>query len=506
MGTYLIAHDLGTSGDKATLFTTDGELVRSITYTYPTNFFNSTWAEQNPEDWWRAVCENNKALLADVDKKQVAGMAFSGQMMGCVVVDRDGRALRPAIIWADQRSQEQEKAIREQVSEQEFYRITGHKISASYSVEKLMWIRDHEPEIYKNTYKMLQPKDYVIRRLTGAFVTDYTDASGTNCLDLNRLAWSERLLDLTGIDKEKLPDVYPSTHVAGELTGSVAEECGLAAGTPIVIGGGDGVCAAVGAGSVREGDTFNYLGSSSWVALTSKEPIYDPELRTYNWAHMVPGLYSPNGTMQAAGNSYQFIKKVLCKDLETEAKERGVSPYELMNQEIAASPAGANGLLYLPYILGERSPRWNPNARGAFVGLKMEHTRGDMLRATVEGILMNLCIILDVFRAHMDIQELNVIGGLAKGDPIRHALADIYGVKARRLNWLDEATSMGAAVCAGVGTGALEDFTAIDRFIKVDDVIEPDLENHRRYGTLKACFEECYTALLKTYDDLAAWK
>lgn len=506
MSRYLIAHDLGTSGDKATLFTTDGELVRSCTYVYDTHFFNSTWAEQNPEDWWKAVCENNRILLKNIDKNKVAGLAFSGQMMGCVPVDKEGRALRPAIIWADQRSQDEEKKIRDQIDEKEFYRIVGHKISASYSIEKFMWIKEHEQEVYKKTYKMLQPKDYVIRRLTGNFLTDHSDASSTNCLDLNRLEWSERILEITGIDEEKMPTVYPSTHVAGEITVSVGKECGLAAGTPVIIGGGDGVCAAVGAGSVREGDTFNYLGSSSWVALTSSKPIFDPELRTYNWAHMVPGLYSPNGTMQAAGNSYQFIKKVLCKDLEIEGKQLGISPYELMNREIAASPVGANGLLYLPYILGERSPRWNSKARGAFVGLKMEHTRGDMLRATVEGILMNLCIILDVFRGDLDIRELNVIGGLAKGDPIRHALADIYGVRAKRLNWLDEATSMGAAVCAGVGAGVLEDFTAIDRFIKVDDVIEPDMENHRKYAQLKQYFDECYTALLKTYDNLAQWQ
>ncbi len=506
MADFLIAHDLGTSGDKATLFTTDGELVRSITYTYDTNFFNSTWSEQNPEDWWKAVCENNRKLLEGLDKSKVAGMAFSGQMMGCVVVDRNGKALRPAIIWADQRSQEQEKKIREQIDEKEFYRIVGHKISASYSIEKLMWIRDHEPEIYNNTYKMLQPKDYVICRLTGEFLTDYTDASGTNCLDLNRLEWSDRILELAGIDREKMPETRPSTHVAGEVTAGIAGECGLAAGTPIIMGGGDGVCAAVGAGSVREGDAFNYLGSSSWVALTSRKPIFDSELRTYNWAHMVPGMYSPNGTMQAAGNSYQFIRKTLCKDLEEKAERLGVSVYQLMNEEVAASPLGANGLLYLPYILGERSPRWNTNARGAFVGLKMEHTRGDMLRATVEGILMNLCIILEVFRKDMDITELNVIGGLAKGDPIRQMLADIYGVRAKRLNWLDEATSMGAAVCAGVGAGVLDDFSAIDLFIKTDDVIEPNCENHLRYGEWKQYFDECYAGLLKTYDNLAQWK
>ncbi|MDD3428466.1 MAG: xylulokinase [Oscillospiraceae bacterium] len=503
MPSYLIAHDLGTSGDKATLFTTDGQLVKSVTYTYDTHFFNSTWAEQNPQTWWQALCENNRILLKDIDAKQVAGVAFSGQMMGCVVVDKNGTPLRPAIIWADQRSQSQEAYLRSKMDETEFYHITGHKISASYSIEKLMWIRDNEPEIYRQIYKMLQPKDYLIYRLTGSFVTDFSDASGTNCLDLNRLEWSDKILQIANIDKDLLTPVLPSTHVAGEITPSIAAECGLAVGTPIIIGGGDGVCAAVGAGSVRSGDTFNYLGSSSWVALTSDTPIYDPQLRTYNWAHLVPGKYSPNGTMQAAGNSYHFIKKTLCKDLELIAKQQGGSAYRLMDNEIAASPVGANALLYLPYILGERSPRWNSEARGAFIGLKMEHTRGDMLRACVEGILMNLCVILDVFRKEMDITSINVIGGLAKGDPVRHALADIYGVKANRLNWLDEATSMGAAVAAGVGAGVLADFTAIDKFIQVDDVIEPNWENHKKYNELKAIFDESYFALLNTYHNLA---
>ncbi len=503
MKNYLIAHDLGTSGDKATLFTAEGQLVKSITYAYDTRFFNSTWAEQNPEDWWKAVCTNNHALLEGIDTGNIAAMAFSGQMMGCVLVDRNGCSIRPAIIWADQRSQEQEKLIRSRMDMPEFYHITGHRISASYSVEKLMWLRDNEPENYRNAYKMLQPKDYVIRRLTGKFVTDYSDASGTNCLDLNTLQWSDRILDMAGIDRELLPELYPSTYVAGEITASIAGECGLPAGTAVVIGGGDGVCAAVGAGSVRDGDTFNYLGSSSWVAMTSGKPVYDPEMRTYNWAHMVPGKYSPNGTMQAAGNSYQFIRKTICRDLEAEAKLQRVSVYELMNREMALSPAGAKGLIYLPYILGERSPRWNAEARGAFIGLKMEHQRGDMIRAAAEGILMNLAIILDVFRKETEITDISVIGGLSKGEPIRHALADIYGVRAHRLNWLDEATSMGAAVAAGVGAGVLPDFNAIDRFIKEDDVIEPDWENHKKYAEIREIFDESYEALLGTYTKLA---
>jgi len=490
---YLIAHDLGTSGNKATLFTTDGELVSSVTCAYDTHFFNGTWAEQNPEDWWNAVCESNRILLKNVDKKAVAGLAFSGQMMACVLVDKTHRPLRRAIIWADQRSREQEQRIRDRIDEARFYRITGHKISASYSMEKLMWVRDREPEIYQAAHKMLNPKDYVIGRLTGAFATDYSDASGTNCFDLNALDWSDEILQAAGIPRELLPDAYPSTHVAGEVTASVAAECGLAPGTPIILGGGDGVCASVGAGSVREGLTYNYMGSSAWIALCSEKPIYDEQLRTFNFAHMVPGMYSPTGSMQAAGNSYSFAKNVLCDGLA----------YDLMNEAMAQSTLGANGLLFLPYLLGERSPRWNSNARGAFIGLKMEHTKADLLRATAEGILMNMAVILDIFRDHVPIGEMNIIGGLVKGGPVRRLLADIYGVRAVKLAHLDEATSMGAAVAAGVGAGVLPSFDAIDRFIRVDDIIEPDLAAHRAYGPLREVFDESYFALLDVYDKLA---
>jgi len=502
---YLIAHDLGTSGDKATLFTTDGTLVRSITTSYDTLFFNSTWAEQNPDKWWKAVCGGTRTLLEGIDRSMVAAMSFSGQMMGCVPVDKAGNPLRPAMIWADQRSQAQEKLLREKISETDFYNITGHRISASYSLEKLMWIRDNEPEVFSSICKMLQPKDYIIHKLTGSFVTDYSDASGTNCFDLRDLSWSDKILQAADIDGSLLPCVHPSTHIAGEVYGAAADECGLRNGTPIVIGGGDGVCAAVGAGSVKAGDTFSYLGSSAWIAMTSDTPVFDPEMRTYTWAHLIPGKYSPNGTMQAAGNSYQFMRRTICRDLEAQAKAGEKSVYQLMNEEAAASPLGANGLLYLPYLLGERSPRWNSEARGTLIGLKMEHTRGDILRACIEGILMNLCIVLDILRTETDIREINLIGGMAKGGIVQQILADLCGVRVHRLNWLDEATSMGAAVAAGVGTGVLPDFTAIDRFVKTDVTVEPDQASSRRYQKLRPVFEESYQALLETYHHLSSW-
>lgn len=500
---YLIAHDLGTSGNKATLFAEDGRLVKSVTHSYDTHFYNGNWAEQNPLDWWNAVCVCNYRLLDGIDKTLVAGVAFSGQMMGCVPVGKDGELLRSAIIWADQRSVVQERELRNQIDELAFYHIVGHKISASYSLEKLMWIRDNQPELFKQTYKMLLPKDYIIYRLTGEFVTDYSDASGTNAFDLLKLRWSEEILQAAGIDPGMLPTAYPSTHIAGAVSRQVAEECGLAAGTQIVIGGGDGVCASVGAASVTENVAYNYLGSSSWIAYTAKQPVFDSQMRTFNWAHLVPGLYSPTGTMQAAGNSLHFMKELFQDGLSGTAKERGCGVYQLIDELIAASPPGANGLLYLPYLLGERSPRWDPNARGAFIGLKMEHTKADLLRATVEGVLMNLDIILNIFRQEADITSVNIIGGLAKGAPVRKMLADIYGIPACRLNYLEEATSIGAAVTAGVGTGVLKDFQEVHRFIKEEEWIEPDHNMHTKYEQTKQLFDDSYFALREIFARLA---
>jgi len=503
MQKYLIAHDIGTSGNKATLFTIYGKLVDSITYAYNTHFFNGNWAEQNPLDWWKAVCETNKKLLDGRDKNQVVGLAFSGQMMGCVCVDRNGELVREAIIWADQRSVVEEEFIKSKMEEKEFYHIVGHKISASYSIEKLMWIRNNEPDNFKRIYKMLLPKDYIIYRLTGNFVTDYSDASGTNAFDLVNLKWSHKIIECAELDIGLFPEVFPSTHIAGEISSAIADECGLAAGTKVVIGGGDGVCAAVGAGSVKENIAYNYLGSSSWVGYTAKAPVFDVEMRTFNWAHAIPGYYAPTGTMQAAGNSFNYMKNTLCDGLSMIAKKENCSVYDLMNQQIASSKIGANGLIFLPYLLGERSPRWNSNARGAFIGLKMEHTKADMLRATVEGILMNLNIILQVFQKDANIKTMNIIGGLAQGAPIRQILADIYGIKACKLNYLEEATSMGAAVIAGVGTGVLKDFNEIHKFIQVEEVIDPNFENYKKYEPIKTVFNNSYDALLSIYEQLA---
>ena len=503
MPKYLLAHDLGTSGNKATLYTTDGNLVKSKVYAYDTHYFNGNWVEQDPEDWWKAVCSTTNDILADIEAKEVAAISFSGQMMGCLCVDKNGVPLKKSIIWADQRAVKEADFIREKISEDRFYRITGHRISPSYSIEKLLWVKNNEPEIYENTYKILNSKDYIIFKLTGEFVTDYSDATGTCILDLNELKWSDEIISLTGINGDKLPTLRESTYVLGGVTQQAAEQTGLAVGTPVVCGGGDGMCAAVGAGCIKEGTAFSYVGSSSWNALTTREPIYDEQMRTFNWAHIIPGYVVPCGTMQSAGGSFNWLKNEICKIEVHEAKEKGMSPYQIINEEIAQSPAGANGLLYLPYLLGERSPRWNPNAKGAFIGLKMEHKRNDILRSVLEGVTLNLNVILNVFKQYTEINEMVVIGGGAKSQVWRQMMADVYSLKILKPNYLEEATSMGAAITGGVGVGVFKDFDVISKFLDIESAQEPIESNSKKYKELMPIFDECYYSLVNVYEKLA---
>ena len=506
MATHILAHDLGTTGNKATLYDAAGRLVGSAFYPYATEYAHTNWAEQDPEDWWEAVCVSTKQLLAKsgIGGQDVAAITFSGQMMGCVPLDREARPLRKAIIWADQRAVAQAAWVGERVPFGEVYRITGHRLSASYSLAKILWLRDHQPEIARRAYKFTHAKDAIVARLTGAFVTDPSDASGMNLYDLATGAWSPRILGAAEIDPAQLPAVVPSSAVVGEVHGSVVDEVGVPAGTPVVIGGGDGACAAVGAGVVAEGSAYNYVGSSSWIALATKAPIYDPDYKTFTFAHLVPGMFMPVGTMQAAGASYQWTRDQLCPFEVQAAETLRISPYEMMNIQASGSPPGANGLLFLPYLMGERSPHWNPKARGGFVGLTIRHTRADVIRAVMEGVAMNLRVILDAFRAQgADVTAIRLIGGGARGRLWNQIMADIYGVPVQRLAILQEATSMGAALAGGIGVGLYPGFSMAEAMNPVAATIDPDPKAQRVYEAMLPIFRQTYEALIPVYDRLA---
>jgi len=502
---YLLAHDLGTSGNKATVFSTDGKLIYSCTESYGCHYFNGCWAEQDPADWWQAVVNSTKRILEKVDAADIAGISFSGQMMGCLCLDSDGNPLRPSIIWADMRATKESDALAEKISADRFYKLTGHRNTSSYGIQKLMWIKNNEPEIYEKTYKAVNAKDYIAYKLTGEIVTDYSDGASFSALDINTLEWSQEIIDAAGVDISKFPDAYPSTHIVGGVTKAAGAETGLREGTPVVIGGGDGCAATIGAGCINKGDAYCVMGSSAWITFADDRPFYDTHHRTFNWPGFVPGSITPCGSMQAAGVSYAWMKDVLCEGEAILAQNRGVSVYDMINERIAASPVGANNILYLPYILGERSPRWNANARGAFIGMSRSHTHNDMLRAVVEGISMNLGVIFNIYKSQgHTFDEITVIGGGMKSPEWRQIMADTLNTNIVVPNYLEEATSMGAALAAGVGVGEYADFGAINKFIERTHTVRPIPENVAKYAKLYPVFEKAYAALLGVYDDLAA--
>ena len=502
MPKYLLAHDLGTSGNKATLFTTDGTLVGSSVSSYDTKYYNDNWAVQNPEDWWKAVCSSTRSMIKDIDPADICAVAFSGQMMGCLCVDRNGTPLFDSIIWADMRAQKEEQKIIEKVGARRFFEITGHRPGASYSLAKFMWLKEHYPEIYQNTYKILNAKDYMVFKLTEQFCTDYSDATGTNAFDINTFQWSDNILDAVGVPHEVFPEAVESTRVVGEVTKKASELCGLKAGTPVVMGAGDGGCGALGAGCIKNNMTYCCMGTSAWIAHISDKLILDDDMKLVNWAHAVPGLVSVNGTMQCAGTSYSWMKENLCQEENYKSQQQGRNIYELIDETIESAVPGCKGLYYVPYLCGERCPRWDAYAKGGFYGLKMEHAHRELVRSVVEGIGLNMRVILDIMRKYVDIHDMSIMGGLVKSKSNLHIFADTFNTNLGILNYYDEATSVGAAVLAGVGCGALKGFEEVEKFSWRVDSCEPSQENREVYDRLLKFFDKTYDSMKSIYDML----
>ncbi len=496
---YILAHDLGTTGNKASLFNSSGVSVASAHESYPTAYTQPNWAEQDPGDWWQAVKKSTRALLdsSGISPSDVAAVSFSGMMNGALAVDKQGTPLRTAIIWADQRATDEAAFLARTCGAKEVYRRTGHRPGASYTAAKMLWVQRNQPDLYAQTYQFLQAKDYIAFRLSGVFATDYSDASSTNLFDLEQLDWATDLIQAVGLDLRRLPPAHPSETVIGKVTPEAAAETGLLAGTPVVIGGGDGACATVGAGSVAPGDAYNYIGSSSWIAVTAEEPLYDPEMRTFTFVHLDPKLYFPTGTMQSAGGAYDWFERLLRREgedkiyAELEAAAAGVDP-------------GSKGLIFLPYLIGERSPYWNPHARGVFAGLTMSHGRGEMARAVLEGVAFNLRMILDVFQERGKwIQAMRLIGGGARNAPWRQILADVYGLPVLLPRLLTEATSLGAAIAGGVGVGLYPDYRVAQEFVRVEEAEKPAPERQEQYTALYALFKKTYDTLEPIFDELS---
>ena len=506
MSSFIISHDLGTTGDKATLFSASGQLIGSCFSEYPTSYPKHGWAEQDPSLYWKAFCSSTAALLEKtrINPSDVASVCFSGQMMAALPVDAGGRPLRNSIIWADLRSTKQAEELARRIDADRVYELTGHRLSASYSATKIMWLRENEPELYAKTAKFIHAKDYLVSRLTGKLVTDYSDASGMNLLDITELEWSEEMLEASQIDRGKLPEIVESTQVVGKIGREAASQSGLREGTQVVIGGGDGACATCGAGVVAEGQAYIYLGTSTWMALAANKPLIDPERRTFTFCHFLKGLYFPAGTMQSGGGSFQWFKNVLC-DSEIEAAERaGVDVYDLLSLKAQAVPCGCEGALFLPYLMGERSPLWNPNARACFIGLSMIHNKSHMTRAVLEGVAFNMKLIEQAFQEQgIKPAEIRMIGGGARSRLWRGIFADVMEKPVARLSFIEEATSVGAAIAGGVGVGIFSSIDAAADIVKHVETNEPQEQNFPVYRQQYEIFKKSYAQLEGVFDLLA---
>lgn len=486
----IIAHDLGTTGDKASLHHDDGRPVASVTVPYPARFAAGGVAEQDPHDWWGAVVSATRDLLerTGTAPSAVTGLVVSGQMMGAVLLDADGAPARPAIIWADTRAGAQQRRLESALGAEHAYRVLGHRLNPTYSIEKIMWVRDNEPHIWERVHRVCVAKDYIVLRLTGRLATDRSDASGTNAYDQQTGDWSDEVLAAAGLDRALFPEILDSTAIAGALTASAADALGLHTGVQVVMGGGDGPMAAVGSGVVAPEDgAYVCLGTSSWISFAAERPLLDPQMRTFTFDNVVPGGFVPTATMQAGGASVQWIAEALSPD--PSRPETGRLAAE------AGADVDTEDLYFLPYLLGERAPIWDPDARGAFIGLGRHHTRAHLMRAVLEGTAFNLLTCIHAFReSGARIDRIDAVGGGAQSDAYLAVLADVWGVPVRRRSIVEEANSLGAAVTGAVGLG-LADFSAARALSEVTAEFTPDAARHAVYAERHARFTDAYTAL-----------
>lgn len=495
---YLMGVDVGTSGVKTIIVDAKGKLVARAVSEYPLYCPQPGWSEQEPADWWRGTVESIRAALAagGVKPERIAGLGLSGQMHGSVFLDAAHEVIRPALLWNDQRTAAQCEWITRTVGRKTLQAETCNPVLTGFQAPKIIWLRDHEPANYERLAKVLLPKDYVRYRLTGEFATEVSDASGTALFNVPRRCWSQVILDKLGLPAEWFPECYESPEVTGAVTAEVAALTGLPAGTPVVGGGGDQAAGGVGNGIVEPGAVSCTTGTSGVVFAYLDEPLMDEQLRTHTFCHAVPGKWHVMGVMLAAGGSLQWLRNTLCTPERELAAQLQVDPYELMTAEAQQAPPGSEGLIFLPYLTGERTPYPDPHARGVFFGLSLRHEKRHLIRAVLEGVAFGLRDCCDLIAGlGLQMPEVRASGGGARSPLWRQIQADVCG-RAMSVISVDEGAAFGAALLAGVGAGVYPDVvTACRTTIKVVDTLRPQAEASLLYERQYALYRSLYKQL-----------
>jgi xylulokinase len=505
---YMMGIDVGTTGTRAVIVRPDGHVVGAATGDHqPMRMPKPGWAEQDPADWWEAAIQAVRAALeaASLKGEDIAAVGLSGQMHGVVLLDQAHAVLRPALIWCDQRSQAQCDWITSQVGSERLIQLVSNPALTGFSAPKLLWVRDHEPEIFARAAKFLLPKDYVRFRLTGEFATDVSDASGTLLFDVTNRRWSQEMLGMLDLDARLLPRAYESPEITGQITRETAVVTGLKAGTPVVGGGGDQASSAVGNGIVLPGLTSATLGTSGVIFTHTELPKLDPLGRIHTFCHAVPGKWHVMGVTQGAGLSLRWFREQFGASEAWLARQTGVDPYELIIEQAAKIPPGSQGLLWLPYLMGERTPHLDARARGMWFGLTAAHTRGHLIRSILEGVAFSLRDSLEIFtELEIPVEQIRVSGGGSRSFLWRQIQADIYGKELVTLR-TSEGSAFGAALLAGVGAGIYASVQESARAaIQIRESMAPHAANARLYNRQYQIYRTLYPTVRELAHQLGA--
>lgn len=495
--TLLLGIDLSTTGAKALLIDEEGHVISSATTPLSLSTPHALWSEQNPEDWWKATTTSISRAISDanVSSDSIAAIGLTGQMHGLVLLDQKGDVLRPAILWNDQRCGVECDEIRARVGREKLLKITGNDALTGFTAPKILWVEKHEPEIYRRTRHILLPKDYIRYKLTGTLAMDKADGSGTMLFDLGQRSWSPEILKALNISAEWLPPTFEGHETTGEVSTEAAELTGLRSGTPVVAGGGDQSAQAVGVGAVRPGTIAVTLGTSGVVFAATEAPLIEPQGRLHAFCHAVAGRWHLMGVMLSAAGSLQWYRdKFAC--------ERN---FDELVGEASQIPAGSDGLIFLPYLSGERTPHPDPLARGAWIGLTTRHGQAHLTRSVLEGVAFGL---KDMFGLLLEaglgsIDQVRLSGGGAKSSLWRQILADVLGTELVTVN-TTEGAAYGAALLAGIGAGIWRDADdACAHTIRVTDSVSPNQRDLETYQLIHRQYQQLYPALKSTFHAVA---
>ncbi len=495
---YLIGIDVGTSGTKTVLFNEEGKALASVMEEYPLHTPHPGWTEQEPEDWVRASVNTLKAVVdqSGVNPSEIKGIGLSGQMHGSVFLDEKNEVVRPAILWNDSRTADECIEITRVIGAERLQELACNPALTGFTAPKAVWLKNKEPENFKRTKTLLLPKDYVRYRLTGELAMEVSDGAGTLLFNVRERGWCNEILDELEIPREWMPSMHEATDVCGTITPEIAKITGLAAGTPVVGGGADNACGATGTGVVIEGRVAASLGTSGTVVAPSEAGAVDPEGRIHTFCHAVPKMWYLMGVVLSAGMSLRWYRDVIADSERAQGEQEGRDPYDVLTDLAKEAPPGSEGLLFLPYLTGERSPLKDPFARGGFIGLTIRHQRSHLVRAVLEGITFAMRDSLEIIRSlGVEINEIRATGGGGKSPFWRQLQADIYGCEIASIG-SDQGPSFGAAIMAGVGTGVYSSIPeACDAVIAVTERTEPDSGRMKEYEEYYQVFHSLYPGI-----------